>query len=239
MLDIAQKYTNELKIKLADIAYDLKYMFVHFGYSNEYEPTKSTWDKHEFVSMSNGEVIGYIRYYINRNEYSASGLSAINFSNNKITFGRDLGTVLDNIFTKFNFRKLKFGVFIGNPIEKSYDKAIEKYGGRIIGIEKKETRLLDGNFYDYKSYEIFREDYLANKAKRTIKQKKDDNMARIFRSGDNVIWNNKEKKIKAIIHHFSEDGLITVAWLIANPDDVGYDSIGSWYKVDLDDIEPY
>lgn len=64
-------------------------------------------------------------------------------------------------------------------------------------------------------------------------------MARIFRAGDNVVWNNNGNKIKAIIHHFSEDGLVTVAWLIANRDDAGYDSVGSWYKVDIDDIEPY
>lgn len=64
-------------------------------------------------------------------------------------------------------------------------------------------------------------------------------MARIFRVGDSIIWNNTGNKIKAIIHHFSEDGFVTVAWLIANKDDVGYDSIGSWYKVDIDAIEPY
>lgn len=166
MLDIAQKYTNELKIKIADTAYDLKYMFVRFGYTNEYEPSKSTWEKYEFVSICNNEVIGLIYYYINRNEYSVSNFCAINFSDNKITFGRDLGIILNDIFMKYNFRKLKFGVFVGNPIEKSYDKLIQKYGGRIIGTEREAARLLDGKFYDYKEYEIFKEDYLSNKVKR-------------------------------------------------------------------------
>lgn len=163
MLAIAQKYTDELKGKLADTAYDLKYMFAHSGYTDEYTPSRSTWDKHEFVSLKDGEVIGYMSYYVNRNDYSASGFCAINFTDDKITFGRDLGTVLDDIFTKFNFRKLTFGVYVGNPIEQSYDKAINKFGGRIIGIERKAARLLDGNFYDYKQYEIFREDYMVNK----------------------------------------------------------------------------
>lgn len=163
MIEIAQKHTDELKVKMADTMYDLKYMFAHAGYTDEYNPSRSTWDKHEFVSMNNDTLIGYMSYYINRNDYSASGFYAINFTDDKITFGRDLGIVLNDIFTKFNFRKLTFGVYVGNPIEKSYDKAINKFGGRIIGVEREAARLLDGNFYDYKTYEIFRKDYIANK----------------------------------------------------------------------------
>lgn len=163
MIETAQKYTDVLKIKMADTAYDLKYMFARPGFTEEYTPTSDTWFKYEFVSIKNKEVIGYISYDINRNDYSASGLYIINFTDDKITFGRDLGTVLNDIFTKFNFRKLTFGVFVGNPIEKSYDKAINKFGGRIVGVEREASRLLDGKFYDYKIYEIFRTDYLSNK----------------------------------------------------------------------------
>lgn len=162
MLDIAQKYEQQLKLKFADIAYDMKYKFVHEGYSEEYKPQSSTWNKHEFVSILEGEVIGYISYYINRNDYSVSGLYATNFSDSKGAFGMDLGRAIINVFTKYNFRKLKFGVFVGNPIEGTYDKMVDKYGGRIIGIEKEASRLLDGRFYDSKTYEIFREDFLRN-----------------------------------------------------------------------------
>jgi len=52
---------------------------------------------------------------------------------------------------------------MGNPIEKMYDKYINKYGGRIIGINKQSTKLQDGNYYDVKYYEIFRDDYLRLK----------------------------------------------------------------------------
>ena len=51
---------------------------------------------------------------------------------------------------------------MGNPIEKMYDKYINKYGGRIIGINKQSTKLQDENYYDVKYYEIFREDYLKS-----------------------------------------------------------------------------
>ena len=70
--------------------------------------------------------------------------------------------MIDDIFKKFNFRKLSFGVYVGNPIEKSYDRLIRKYGGRIVGIKIEDTRLIDGKFYDFKMYEIFKNEYIAN-----------------------------------------------------------------------------
>jgi hypothetical protein len=53
---------------------------------------------------------------------------------------------------------------IGNPIEKSYDKLIHKYGGRVVGTYKQHTKLIDNKLYDEKFYEIFRDDYIKNKA---------------------------------------------------------------------------
>lgn len=70
-------------------------------------------------------MIGYIKYNINRSDNSCSGLCIYNFTDNKATFGMDLGHALQDIFDKFKFRKLTFCVAIGNPIEKSYDKMIK------------------------------------------------------------------------------------------------------------------
>ena len=67
-----------------------------------------------------------------------------------------------SLFEKYKFRKLKFSVCIGNPIEKSYDKMIEKYNGRIVGTYLKDAKLFDGEYCDRKVYEIFREDYLKS-----------------------------------------------------------------------------
>lgn len=170
MLDNAQKYRDVLRLKVADTIYDLKYMFYHEGWSDEYNPSDNNWNQHEFVSLSpDNEVIGYIKYNISRNDYSVSGISAINFGNDKITFGRDLVQVIDEIFTKYHFRKLSFSVYVGNPIEKTYDRLVEKYGGRIVGVKKEHTRLLDGSLYDLKMYEIFQRDYLASKIARVSK----------------------------------------------------------------------
>jgi hypothetical protein len=61
---------------------------------------------------------------------------------------------------------MRFGVIVGNPIEKTYDKLIEKYGGKICGYAKEDIKLFDGKLYDLKNYEIMREDYIKAKEKK-------------------------------------------------------------------------
>ena len=160
MLEPAQLYTTELKCKFWEVAFDDYYMFANDGWTDDYQPSGSTWNYHEFVSVDGkNEVLGYIKYSINQRTNTAYGFYAVNFSQS-LTFARDLFSAVDNIFTRYKFRKLKYGVFIGNPIEKTYDRLTKKYNGRVVGINKDDSKLLDGNYYDYKSYEIFRDDYL-------------------------------------------------------------------------------
>ena len=108
-------------------------------------------------------MIGYIGYHIDRSAEVVDVLNIINFPENRVVFGMDAGQALKDIFEKFNFRKLVFMVVIGNPIEKSYDKMIQRYGGRVVGIQKQQTKLIDGKFYDVKLYEILAEDYFRRK----------------------------------------------------------------------------
>lgn len=164
MLDLAMKYEKELQDLFAGIAFDMKYKyFTCCSYREKYEAYKSTWDTHEFVSVHDGTVLGYISYTVNRERNNASGLQIVNFSDNKLRFGKDVFTAIDDIFTKFNFQKLKYSVVLGNPIETTYNKLTDKYGGRIVGVERNEVKLIDGKMYDHKMYELFREDYLAHK----------------------------------------------------------------------------
>lgn len=164
MLDIALKYVDELKKLYINTWHDEKYKYYH--YQPFWEVPKfedGTWNGHDFVSLNkSGEVIGSIRYSINRPTESACELGIINFTDDAI-FGRDVIQAIKDIFEKYNFHKLSCCVVVGNPIEKTYDKLIPKYGGRIVGIEKQEARLFDNKYYDVKRYEIVREDYLKAK----------------------------------------------------------------------------
>lgn len=165
MLDIAINYNEELKRKFRSIWFSDRYKYWANGnYYEEWNPAESTWVNHQFVSISGGEVIGYIGYSIDRASEFVYGMNIVNFEDTpSLTFSVDLGRALKDIFEKYHFRKLCFSVVVGNPIEKSYDKLCKKYGGRIVGVQKEHTRLIDGKFYDEKMYEILREEYNARK----------------------------------------------------------------------------
>lgn len=167
MLDIALKYKDALEQAFIDTWHQEKYKYYNYSsYYSKLELKNETWNAHEFVSINKqGEVIGFISYEINRCANSVNGLGIINFTDNKITFGRDVMRAMRDIFEKYNFNKISFCVVIGNPIEKTYDKLMAKYGGRIVGIERQHTILYDNKYYDVKRYEILREDYIKTKEK--------------------------------------------------------------------------
>ena len=154
MLKPAQLYAEELTRKFLEVAYNEDYMFYNSGWMNKYIPSEDTWHMHEFVSIYNGEVIGYISYDIDQRSQNVTNFRMINFTNNKCTFALDIIKVLHDIFYKYSYNKINFGAYVGSPAEKIYDKFINKYGGRVIGTYEMESKLLDGRFYDFKIYEI-------------------------------------------------------------------------------------
>lgn len=161
MIEPAIKYKEELTKLFINTWYNEKYKYYNYRcYWDLPQIKENTIDGHDFVSVnSKGEIVGAIGYCILRDTESVCGLGIINFTDDMFTFGRDVLQAIKDIFEKFNFRKLSFCVVIGNPIEKTYDRLIAKYGGRIVGIEKEETKLVDNKYYDVKRYEILRRDY--------------------------------------------------------------------------------
>ncbi len=69
------------------------------------------------------------------------------------------------MYSHSSIRKNCFTVVVGNPVESRYDRIIERYGGRIVGIHKEHTMLPDGRLYDEKMYEILRTDYMKHRKK--------------------------------------------------------------------------
>ena len=99
MLDNARKYREELKNKMLDTWYDEKYKYYHSGgWHREYLPPEDDWERMSFVSLdTDGNIIGCIMYSMDRNTNSAYDFGAINFSDDKLTFGMDLYQVIDGI----------------------------------------------------------------------------------------------------------------------------------------------
>ena len=138
-----------------------KYKYYNYNsYWHTFTVEDKSCDWHEFVSIDkDGNLLGYIHYYVDRITLNCRNFGAINFTDNP-TFARDLLQVFKDIFERFNFHKVSFGCVIGNPVELTYDRLCQKYGGRILCIDKEETKLDDNKYYDVKRYEIMREDYL-------------------------------------------------------------------------------
>ena len=212
MLDVAIKYSDQLKKQMLNLWFVEKYKYWNYdNYHREFVVESNTWNNHQFVSIdNNGNIIGYIGYTVDRLTYSVYGLSAINFTENKIVFGNDLRKALIDIFEKFNFHKLKFAVVIGNPIEKSYDKLIEKYGGRIVGVYEQETKLIDDKYYDEKIYEITRENYLNSIHNTSAISKKVDTIETIETSIDEamsrIAKNRQREKVNLFITNIKNKG---------------------------------
>lgn len=170
MLAVALDYKEELIHKLHSTWFKDKYKYYHYNnYHRDLSLSEDTWNVHQFVSLNNeGEVVGYLEYYIDRSSLNCSDFNIVNFGADKITFGKDLHSLITDIFEKFHFNKLSFSVVIGNPVEASYDKLIRNYGGRVVGIQKNHVRLLDNLLYDVKLYEVTSYDYLNKKYNKEV-----------------------------------------------------------------------
>lgn len=166
MLDVAINYESQVRERFRYVWFKEKYKFWNAtSYYEDWNPSAGTWTDHQFASVRDGVVIGYISYCIDRaNGDVAYNLNIINFEERpSATFALDCGRAVRDVFEKYGFRKLNFYVIVGNPIEKTYDKMVERYGGRIVGVKKKNAKLIDGKYYDEKFYEIMREDYMETK----------------------------------------------------------------------------
>lgn len=141
----------------------------HFKYYNispyvylEIKCSDSTWDVLQMVSINEaGDVIGYFSASLDRTSDMVSSIAAINFGNTNLTFSRDFVDFLVALFEVHRFRKIEWVVVVGNPAEAMYDRIVKKYGGCITRLRHETVRLYDGRYYDLKSYELFREAYIA------------------------------------------------------------------------------
>lgn len=174
MLDLAINHKEALIQLHRDIRFNEKYKFYQGQFEEEFEVDTSTEKIHAFASVTtDGEVIGYISYGINRYCNNVTYIAAVNFSDNTVTFGKDLIRAIKDIFEKFHFYKINFDVIIGNPAEKGYDKIVDLFHGRVAGTFKHQTRLFDGKIYDTKTYEITEDDYRKYKKNHNENGKQD------------------------------------------------------------------
>lgn len=162
MIELAIKHELELQSLFTDIAFDERFKFYHpFSFREKYIAPADTWSKIDWAVLENGKVTGFIGYSIDRDSLVVSDLKAINFCGTSLSFAKAIMKVITGLFTIFKFRKLRFSVVVGNPIEPSYDRLVQRFGGRICGLWKSEDKLFDGTLADRKWYEIMGDDFVS------------------------------------------------------------------------------
>jgi len=185
MLRSALEYREQLNNEYQRIKYDEKYKFLFVHKITELFDLRSELDENciEYVSANvknNNEIMGYFLAEVDINSNVVTDLRILNFKDKgNITFARDLYEFLESLFiveghNKLGFSKLEFKCVCGNPIERMYIRYVEKYRGSVVGTFHNSLRLSDGKIYDYKMFEVFKEDFdrinkdKNNKIKREI-----------------------------------------------------------------------
>jgi len=166
MLKLAYPYQEQLNKAYQQIIFKDKYKYFNLSnyWNYEMELDKDSWNSVQMVSVDkNDNILGYLSASFSRPANKVSSIGVMNFHDMNITFSKDFYEFLNSLFLTYDFHKIEWSVVIGNPAEKMYDKIINKYGGRVVGVYKESTRLQDGKYYDVKDYEIFKRDYERNK----------------------------------------------------------------------------
>ncbi|MDU5208011.1 MAG: hypothetical protein E6182_18810 [Clostridioides difficile] len=168
MLKLAKLYEEDLNLKFINCINNPHFKYL-MGSWSEYKIELGTnnWDYFQYVSVDrNDNIIGYLEGRVDRTANYVWGLEFVNFTQNtNLTFSKDCKAFFDLIFETYKFNKVNWCVFVGNPAEEIYDKFIERYKGRIVGVYKDDFYTYDRELCDKKAYELMRRDYLNSKNK--------------------------------------------------------------------------
>lgn len=167
MLDIAQKYPEELKKKFIETWYDKRYQYYRDSVGDRVpDLPDNCYHSRNFVSLDKkGNIIGYIAYNFSEVTETASCFGIISFDIGNMEFTKDVLQVFGDIFFKYNCRRVEFWCFEDNPAIKGYRAFIKRFGGREVGKLNRVCKLMDGEFHNSVIFEILAEDLKCRKIK--------------------------------------------------------------------------
>lgn len=169
MLDLAINHVPQLQARYRETLFDERYKFYRRSPGFEYflPIMDNCSDGVQYVSIDNGEVIGYLSVKFNRLTQTAYDLEVIKFASGySPTFSQDMAEFDLMLFYQLGINRLVWSVVVGNPAERFYDELTNVCGVRVVGVFKNEVTLTDGQLYDLKFYELLKDDFFN-----AIKQK--------------------------------------------------------------------
>lgn len=166
MLERALLHKDQLIKKFTEAWDNIKNIYYFVDYNNLPNLKEDDWDTDQFVSINkNGNVVGYISCNKKQSVHAISSISLIALSEDlgdRVILLYDLQKLIHDYFYIYNYNRVSFGVYIGNPVEKFYDKFVSACGGKVCGYYRQCARAMNGVLFDFKEYEILAIEYKEN-----------------------------------------------------------------------------
>lgn len=165
MLKRALAYVDELKKKQID-SWNLYNKFYYGSEYNLSEIDVDTWNNEQWVCVNNkNEVVGYICVQPYQQLHIIKSITLISYTENlgdRTMLILDLQRLIHDYFYLYKYNAIRFGVYIGNPVEKFYDKFTASVGGKVCSYIRIFSKCVDGTTLSFKEYEILREEYTSH-----------------------------------------------------------------------------
>lgn len=153
MLYPAQLYREELKRKLIECWYKPEYDYYFCGEYSEFTVPDNTDWRRDFVHLDkDGNVDGYFSYHYNEVAKSLSQFGLISFTGNGTLLLRNCIAHIDKLIAE-GLHRMEWWAVCDNPINKTYEKLIHRYGGVIAG-RMRDCNYFGGKYHDSVMYEI-------------------------------------------------------------------------------------
>lgn len=166
MLKRALLYKDSLNKKYIEAWDNIKNKYYFIEWYNLPKLEEDNWNKDQFVSINeNYDITGYIQGNHNQGAHGIDSISIIALSedlSDRLILLYDLQKLIHDYFYIYNYNRISFVVYIGNPVEKFYDKFVAACGGKVCAYLRQCDKSLDGKLLDLKRYEILADEYKAN-----------------------------------------------------------------------------
>ncbi len=132
-------------------------MFYETGGLNNWLPNIEdcpSASQHQYAIINNKDeqkVIGYLSYYVDYVAMSASNFGLISFDKGNAIVGKDLYNKMQELLKTMH--RIEWRMIGGNPVERSYDRFCNKYGGTKYVLHDA-CKDKDGNYRNDVIYEI-------------------------------------------------------------------------------------
>lgn len=164
MLDVAINHSEELKQKFRSVWFSNQYLC--YSNSRQYKEFNS-WDrnrfneeldKHQFVSIKDGEIIAFLEYGTLKGTNYFRDVNVIDFQRKmSMTFYEDLMKVADEFIENTEHKYISAYILFDEPVKKYYYKISRDFNTDVVEPNKRHIQMIIEGFYNKKIEDIFME----------------------------------------------------------------------------------